>query len=166
MPDVLTLAKPLGCGVPMGAVVANERAASSIGQGMHGSTFGGGALVCRVALEFFDILDELMPSIECVGAYFRMRLMELQHKHGFVKEIRGEGLMIGMELTVPGKQLVLDAMNEGLLINCTHEVVLRFFAPLHPYGEGRGPRGESARQAVQEVQAGGVIAAATAVIVL
>ncbi len=129
MPDVLTLAKPLGCGVPMGAVVANERAASSIAPGMHGSTFGGGALVCRVALEFFDILDELMPSIERVGAYFRMRLCELQHKHSFIKEVRGLGLMIGVELTCPGKQLVLDAMDQGLLINCTHDVVLRFLPP-------------------------------------
>ncbi len=129
MPDVLTLAKPLGCGVPMGAIVTNERAAASIASGMHGSTFGGGALVCRVALEFFDILDELLPSIERVGTYFRMRLRELQHKHSFIKEVRGAGLMIGVELTCPGKQLVTDAMNQGLLINCTHETVLRFLPP-------------------------------------
>jgi acetylornithine/N-succinyldiaminopimelate aminotransferase len=129
MPDVLTLAKPLGCGVPMGAIVTNERAAASIASGMHGSTFGGGALVCRVALEFFDILEDLLPSIERVGTYFRMRLRELQHKHSFIKEVRGSGLMIGMELTCPGKQLVTDAMNQGLLINCTHETVLRFLPP-------------------------------------
>jgi acetylornithine/succinyldiaminopimelate/putrescine aminotransferase len=96
---------------------------------MHGSTFGGGALACRVALEFLEILDELLPVIIQVGGYFRMKLAELARHHGFVKEVRGFGLMIGMELEVPGKQIVLDAMAEGLLINCTHETVLRFLPP-------------------------------------
>jgi acetylornithine/succinyldiaminopimelate/putrescine aminotransferase len=96
---------------------------------MHGSTFGGNVIACRVALEFFDILDEIMPSIRETGAYFRMRLDELAHKYSFMKEVRGEGLMIGVELTVPGKQIVLDCMAQGLLINCTHDVVLRFLPP-------------------------------------
>jgi len=129
MPDIMTAAKPLACGIPLGVVVTNERAAQSIAPGMHGSTFGGGALACRVALEFFDILEGLLPSIHQVGGYFRMRLDELARKHSFIKEVRSTGLMIGVELTVPGKQLVLDAMAEGLLINCTHEVVLRFLPP-------------------------------------
>jgi acetylornithine/N-succinyldiaminopimelate aminotransferase len=109
--------------------VANERAARTIGSGMHGSTFGGGALACRVALEFFDVLEELLPSIRKTGSYFQMRLSDLKKKFSFIKEVRGEGLMIGMELTVPGKQLVTDAIEQGLLINCTHEVVLRFLPP-------------------------------------
>ena len=129
MPDIMTAAKPLACGIPLGVVVTNERAAQSIASGMHGSTFGGGALACRVALEFFDILEGLLPSIHQVGGYFRMRLDELGRKHSFIKEIRSTGLMIGVELTVPGKQLVLDAMAEGMLINCTHDVVLRFLPP-------------------------------------
>ncbi len=129
MPDIMTAAKPLACGIPLGVVVTNERAAQSIAPGMHGSTFGGGALACRVALEFFDILEGLLPSIHQVGGYFRMRLDELARKHSFIKEIRSTGLMIGVELTVPGKQLVLDAMAEGMLINCTHDVVLRFLPP-------------------------------------
>jgi acetylornithine/N-succinyldiaminopimelate aminotransferase len=129
MPDIMTAAKPLACGIPLGVVVANERAAKSIAPGMHGSTFGGGALACRVAIEFFDVLEGLLPSIVNVGGYFRMRLNELAHKHSFIKEVRGTGLMIGVELTVPGKQLVLDAMDQGLLINCTHDVVLRFLPP-------------------------------------
>jgi acetylornithine/N-succinyldiaminopimelate aminotransferase len=129
MPDIMAAAKPLACGIPLGVVVANERAAKSIAPGMHGSTFGGGALACRVALEFFDILEGLLPSIVNVGGYFRMRLDELAHKHSFIKEVRSTGLMIGVELTVPGKQLVLDAMEQGLLINCTHDVVLRFLPP-------------------------------------
>jgi acetylornithine/succinyldiaminopimelate/putrescine aminotransferase len=96
---------------------------------MHGSTFGGGPLACRVALEFFDILDELLPSILRVGGYFRAELNELARHHSFIKEVRGVGLMIGVELTIPGKQLVSDGMREGLLFNCTHDTVLRFLPP-------------------------------------
>jgi predicted acetylornithine/succinylornithine family transaminase len=129
MPDVLAAAKPLGAGVPLGVVVANERAASGIRQGMHGTTFGGGPLVCRVALEALDIIEELLPQIQRVGGYFHVVLNELARKHSFVKEVRGFGLMLGVELTVPGKQIVLDAMAEGLLMNCTHDTVLRFLPP-------------------------------------
>src|SRR5712692_10332653 len=80
LPDIMVAAKPLACGLPLGVIVANEKAAATIGSGMHGSTFGGSALACRVALEFFDILDELMPSIRRVGDYFRARLEELARK--------------------------------------------------------------------------------------
>jgi predicted acetylornithine/succinylornithine family transaminase len=129
LPDVIAAAKPLGCGLPIGVVVSNEKAAQAIAPGMHGTTFGGNPLACRVALEFLEVLDELLPSIRNVGAYFKLRLSELAHKHAVVKEIRGAGLMLGMELERPCKQLVLDAMAEGLLINCTHETVLRFLPP-------------------------------------
>jgi predicted acetylornithine/succinylornithine family transaminase len=129
LPDVMVAAKPLACGIPLGVVVANERAAASIGPGMHGSTFGGGPLACRIALEFFDILDTLLPHISEVGSYFRMRLTELAKRYSFIKEVRGYGLMIGVELDIPGKQIVIDAMEEGLLINCTHDVVLRALPP-------------------------------------
>src|SRR5580698_10144588 len=129
MPDVMVAAKPLACGIPLGFIAANERAAVSIGSGMHGSTFGGGPLACRVALEFFDILDGLLPKIVETGSYFRMRLTELAKRYGFIKEVRGVGLMIGVDLDIPGKQIVLDAMAEGLLINCTHDTVLRMLPP-------------------------------------
>jgi len=129
MPDVLATAKPLGCGFPLGVVLANERAAAAIGAGMHGSTFGGGALVCRVALEFLDILPDLLPAIRENGRYFRRHLQGLVDKYGFVKEVRGEGLMVGLELTRPGKPFVLEAMEQGFLINATHETVLRFLPP-------------------------------------
>jgi len=129
MPDIMVAAKPLACGIPLGVVVANERAAQSIASGMHGSTFGGGPLACRVAIEFLDVLDGLLPHIEQTGDYFRARLEELRRKFSFIKEVRGRGLMIGMELDLPGKQIVLDAMAEGLLINCTHDTVLRFLPP-------------------------------------
>ena len=129
MPDIMVTAKPLSCGLPLGAIVANEKAAATIAPGMHGSTFGGSALACRVALEFFDILEGLLPSIQQVGGYFHLMLNELARKHSCIKEVRGYGLMIGVELEIPGKQVVLDAMAEGLLINCTHETVLRFLPP-------------------------------------
>jgi acetylornithine/N-succinyldiaminopimelate aminotransferase len=129
LPDVLVTAKPIACGLPLGAIVANERAAATIAPGMHGSTFGGSALACRVALEFFDILEGLLPSIQQVGGYLHLMLKELARKHSFIKEVRGFGLMIGIEMDIPGKQMVLDAMADGLLINCTHDTVLRFLPP-------------------------------------
>jgi predicted acetylornithine/succinylornithine family transaminase len=129
MPDVLVAAKPLACGLPLGAVCMNERAAAAIRPGMHGTTFGGGALCCRVALEFFDILEDLLPSIERVGGYFRARLRELAGQFRFISEVRGEGLMIGVQLVVPGAPMVMEAMKRGLLINCTHDTVLRFLPP-------------------------------------
>ena len=129
LPDIMVTAKPLACGVPLGVIMANEKAAATIKPGMHGSTFGGGALACRVALEFCDILDELLPAIQRVGGYFHVELNELARKHGCVKEVRGFGLMLGMELDRPGKQVVIDAMTEGLLINCTHDTVLRMLPP-------------------------------------
>jgi acetylornithine/N-succinyldiaminopimelate aminotransferase len=129
LPDIMVAAKPMACGLPLGVITANEKAAAAIKPGMHGSTYGGGPLACRVALEFFDILDELLPSIVSVGGYFRMRLTELARHHSFIKEIRGHGLMVGVDLEFPGKQLVIDGMKEGLLFNCTHETVLRFLPP-------------------------------------
>jgi predicted acetylornithine/succinylornithine family transaminase len=129
LPDIMVAAKPLACGIPLGIVVANEKAAAAIKPGMHGTTFGGGPLACRAALEFLDILDELIPSIRSVGAYFHEQLIALAAKFQFVREVRAFGLMLGMDLSISGKQIVLDAMAEGLLINCTHDTVLRFLPP-------------------------------------
>ena len=129
LPDVMVAAKPLACGLPLGVITANERASASIAAGMHGSTFGGSALACRVALEFFDILAELLPQIRRVGDYFRAELRKLSAKHPRITEVRGAGLMIGAQLDGPGKQVVNDAMDRGLLINCTHDTVLRFLPP-------------------------------------
>ena len=129
LPDIVTAAKPMACGIPLGVVLANEKAAAAIKPGMHGSTYGGGPLACRVALEFFDVLDELLPSINSVGVYFRMKLTELMRTFSFIKDVRGQGLMIGMELDFSCKQLVLDGIREGVLFNCTHDTVLRFLPP-------------------------------------
>jgi len=129
MPDITILAKPISCGLPLGAILANEKAAASITPGMHGTTYGGGPLATRVALEFFDVLDELLPSIQTTGSYFRMRLTEMARRYDFIREVRGVGLMIGVELSVPGKQMVVDGIEEGMLFNCTHDTVLRFLPP-------------------------------------
>lgn len=129
LPDIVIAAKPMACGIPMGVVIANEKAAQAIKPGMHGSTYGGGPLACRVALEFFDILEGLLPSINSVGGYFRMRLTEIMRDFSFIKEVRGHGLMIGAELDFPCKNLVIEGMKEGLLFNCTHDTVLRFLPP-------------------------------------
>jgi predicted acetylornithine/succinylornithine family transaminase len=129
IPDVITVAKPIASGLPLGVVACNERAAVGLGPGQHGTTFGGGPLVCRTGLEFFDILDELLPRITEVGSYFRMRLTELSRRFSFIKEVRGVGLMIGVELEFPCKQVVLDCIEQGMLINCTHEYTLRALPP-------------------------------------
>ncbi|MGD0046510.1 MAG: aspartate aminotransferase family protein [Bryobacteraceae bacterium] len=129
LPDVVVAAKPVACGLPLGFILANEKAAAAIKPGMHGTTFGGGPLACRVSLEFLDILDELLPAIRRVGGYFKDSLEALARQHSFVREVRGCGLMLGVDLAIPGKQFVLDAMAEGMLINCTHETVLRFLPP-------------------------------------
>ena len=129
MPDILTIAKPLACGLPLGVTMANQKAAATLTAGLHGSTFGGGALACRVALEFLEILDELLPNIYQLGGYFRMRLHELALHYRFIHEIRVCGLMIGVELKIPGKPILEECMANGLLINVTQEKVLRFLPP-------------------------------------
>lgn len=129
VPDVITLAKPLAAGLPIGAVVCNEAAASVLGPGMHGSTFGGGALACRVAVEFLDMLPDLLPHVSEIGAYFRSRLYDLSQRFDFVGGLRGKGLMVGLELGVPGGEFVPRAQDLGLLINCTAGNILRFLPP-------------------------------------
>jgi acetylornithine/succinyldiaminopimelate/putrescine aminotransferase len=129
LPDIVIAAKPMACGIPLGVIIANERAATTIGPGMHGSTYGGGPLACRVALEFFDILDELLPRIAEIGGYFRMRLTELMQRFSFIKDVRGQGLMIGVETEFPSKHLVFRGIEEGILFNVTHESVIRFLPP-------------------------------------
>jgi acetylornithine/N-succinyldiaminopimelate aminotransferase len=129
LPDIAVAAKPLACGLPLGALMANEKAAATIAPGMHGTTFGGGVLACRVAFEFLDILERLLPSIDSLGAQFRAQLAALANRFSFIREVRGHGLMIGVQLDIPGKQIVLDAIEAGMLINCTHDTVLRFLPP-------------------------------------
>ena len=129
LPDVLTAAKPLGGGLPMGVILTNEKAAKVFSAGMHGSTFGGGPLACRAAIEFLDVMHELLPMIKEHGVYFRRRLDELAMKFDFVVGPRGRGLMVGLELSVPGAWVVPAAQEAGLLMNCTAGNILRFLPP-------------------------------------
>lgn len=128
-PDVVTAAKPLAGGLPLGAILVNQKAVDVITPGMHGSTFGGGPLACRAALEFLDVMEELLPLVKEHGHYFHRRLEELALKYDFVKAPRGRGLMVGLELTQPGNWVVPAAQAKGLLMNCTAGNILRFLPP-------------------------------------
>lgn len=130
-PDIVVTAKPLAAGLPLGAILAREEVAAALGTGMHGTTFGGGPLACRVALEFLDILEQekLLENVRRVGAYFQRCLRELQRRFSFIKEVRGRGLMLAADLKFDARPLVNKAMDAGLLINSTHETVLRFLPP-------------------------------------
>jgi acetylornithine aminotransferase/acetylornithine/N-succinyldiaminopimelate aminotransferase len=131
-PDVMTLAKPLGGGMPIGATLAKEKISSVFKPGTHASTFGGNPLACSAALAFLKVVknENLVEKAREKGNYFRTGLEELKKKFPFVKEIRGKGLMIGLELGFPGKDVVERCRERGLLINCTVEKVLRFLPPL------------------------------------
>jgi acetylornithine/N-succinyldiaminopimelate aminotransferase len=130
LPDLIACAKPLGLGIPMGAVLLKEHVANAIKPGEHGTTFGGGPLACRTSLEYLRIIedDELLKHIRETGAYFKSRLDELKDIP-IVKEVRGKGFMLAVELTVPGKEYVRQLLERGFIINCTHETVLRFLPP-------------------------------------
>jgi len=130
LPDMIALAKPLGLGIPMGAVILNEKVSSAIKAGQHGTTFGGGPLACRASLEYFSIIenDKFLQRVRTVGAYFKEQLEELKDLP-VVREVRGEGLMLAVELTISGKEIVKQMLQEGFIINCTHETVLRMLPP-------------------------------------
>src|SRR5216110_3548288 len=130
-PDIVLIAKPLAAGLPLGAILTTEEVASRVSPGMHGTTFGGGPLACAVALEFLKIVEEekLLDNIRARGAELRDGLTKLAAKFGFIREIRGEGLMIGVELSSEGAPFVSEAMRRGLLINCTHDFTLRLLPP-------------------------------------
>jgi len=129
LPDIVCMAKPIACGLPLGAVLCSERAAAAIAPGMHGTTFGGGALACRVALEFYDILEELLPQMRRVSAYFFDGLRDLQKKHAIIREVRGFGFMIGVEIDFTCRHFVQQGMELGLLFNVTHDNVVRMLPP-------------------------------------
>ena len=132
-PDVVTLAKPLAGGLPLGAVLCTEEAARAIHPGMHGTTFGGGPLACAVALAVLDTIEQqkLLEYVTEVGTYFRSRLNELAAKHPAIVEVRGSGLMLAADLDSAdlAKQIVADMLARRILINRTSETVLRFLPP-------------------------------------
>ena len=132
-PDVITLAKGLGGGFPLGAFLATEKAAKVFAPGDHGSTFGGNALACAAANAVLDVFatDDLLANVVKVGSYFKDKLKGLQARYpDKILEVRGEGLLLGMELANPGKPIVDGCLERGLIINCTAGNVIRLVPPL------------------------------------
>jgi predicted acetylornithine/succinylornithine family transaminase len=131
-PDIVTLAKAVGNGFPIGVMMATDRVASAFQPGSHASTFGGNPLAMAAALATLETImkDGILENVGKVGSYFIKRLHELKNRSSIVKEIRGRGLIIGMEVSIEGSQIVNACMDRGLLINCIGGNVLRFVPPL------------------------------------
>jgi acetylornithine/N-succinyldiaminopimelate aminotransferase len=132
VPDMITLAKALGNGFPIGALLASDRVAEAFVPGSHGSTFGGNPLATAAAISVLETLldEEILENCSRVGEYFLIRLAEMKEKSTRIREVRGRGLIIAVELTIPGADIVNECMQRGLLINCTNNNVLRFVPPL------------------------------------
>lgn len=130
LPDMVVLAKPLGLGLPLGALLAREEWARALAPGDHGTTFGGNPLACRLAIEFLDrLLGGLAETVASTGAYFRERLEELAVSTPGILEVRGEGLMLGLLLAFDAASIVDRALEAGFLVNRTAGSVLRFLPP-------------------------------------
>ncbi|MBW1860076.1 MAG: acetylornithine transaminase [Deltaproteobacteria bacterium] len=131
-PDIMALAKALANGLPMGAMLAREDVAASFTPGSHASTFGGTPLVASAAVATVKTLveDGVLENCERVGGYFKNRLLQLKEKYAFIQEVRGIGLLLGLDLSCDGTSVVKKCMDRGFLINCTQEHILRFIPPL------------------------------------
>jgi acetylornithine/N-succinyldiaminopimelate aminotransferase len=130
-PDIAVIAKPLAAGLPLGAILTNDRVASRVSPGLHGTTFGGGPMICAVALETLSIIEDekLLDNVSARGGELRAGLEKLKSKHDFIKEIRGEGCILGVELAFDGGAFVKEALQQGLLINCTQQYTIRLLPP-------------------------------------
>jgi acetylornithine aminotransferase/acetylornithine/N-succinyldiaminopimelate aminotransferase len=130
-PDIAVIAKPLAAGLPLGAIITNNAVRLRVSPGLHGTTFGGGPMICAVALEFLNIVEDekLLGNIRARGNELRAGLEKLRANFDFIKEVRGEGCMFGVELSVEGGPLVAEALKRGLLINCTHDFTIRLLPP-------------------------------------
>jgi acetylornithine/N-succinyldiaminopimelate aminotransferase len=132
-PDVVTMAKPIGGGLPLGAVLGGNAVTDVLQPGNHGTTFGGNPVACAAGLAVLDEMHEqnLLAHVQSIGEYFKKHLMQLADEFpGLIKEVRGYGLMIGVELTRPGDPVVAALRDRKILINCTDTTVLRFVPPL------------------------------------
>lgn len=132
-PDIMTLAKSLGGGTAIGAMVARPEVAKCLVPGTHASTFGGNPLACAASIAVFETIDKegLLENAARMGNYSLERLRSLQERFPqHISEVRGLGLMIGIELQKEGSQLVRMCLDKGLILNCTHEKVIRFMPPL------------------------------------
>lgn len=132
-PDIMTLAKALGGGLPIGVMVVKKEIADTLGPGMHASTFGGGPVICKAALAVLRAIqkEKLLTNAQKMGQYLFSGLNALKGQYKIIKEVRGMGLMAGVELNIEGKAIVEQCIKEGLLINCTHDKVLRLMPALN-----------------------------------
>ncbi len=132
-PDLMTLAKALGGGLPIGALVVKKEIADTFKPGMHASTFGGSPLVCKASLGVFKAIqsEKMLKNTKKMGEYLMKKLNELKQKFHCIQEVRGLGLMVGVELTMPGKSIFDACFERGLIINCTHENILRIMPALN-----------------------------------
>ena len=132
VPDVMTLAKSLGGGLPIGACVAGRKAQDVLTPGTHASTFGGSPIVCAAALAVFEAIkkEKLLANTNKMGEYLKKKLEEMKAKYRFIKEIRSMGLIIGVELNIKGEDIYKECLKEGLLINCTQDTILRIMPPM------------------------------------
>ena len=131
-PDIMTMAKALGGGVAIGAMMAKEEVAASLVPGKHASTFGGNALACAAAIAVIEAIEEnnLLENAVELGQYTKDKLGQLKQKHYVIDNVRGIGLMIGVQLTRAGTEIVDKCLDKGLRINCTCNSVLRFMPPM------------------------------------
>jgi len=130
-PDIMTLAKGLGGGLPIGACLATDEIAQAFEPGSHASTFGGNPLACSAAIAVLEVLlDGELEKSRLIGAYLQKGLLELQSRNSLILEVRGRGLLQGLELSIEGKPIVQDCQARRVLINCTMNRVLRFVPPL------------------------------------
>jgi acetylornithine aminotransferase len=131
-PDIMTLAKALGNGLPIGVMLAKEHVADAFGPGSHASTFGGTPVVTAAAMEVVNTLFEESVLDHCldIGTYFKERLIWLKERHETIQDVRGLGLLLGMKLTINGEPIVNSCMERGFLINCIQDNILRFVPPL------------------------------------
>jgi len=131
-PDIMTMAKALGGGAPIGAMMAKAEVAASLVPGTHASTFGGNALVCAAAVAVIEAIEEenLLYNAARLGQYTMDKLRQLKEKHPIIDHIRGVGLMIGIQLTSSGVDIVDKCLERGLRINCTCNSILRFMPPM------------------------------------
>jgi acetylornithine/LysW-gamma-L-lysine aminotransferase len=131
-PDVMCLAKPFAGGLPIGITVASENIMSSLKIGEHSTTFSGSPLVCAAGCAAIDVLvkDKLAERAERIGGYFKAKLEELQSKYNIVKEIRGLGLMLGMEFRYDVRNIIMKTLENGVLVLDAGRNVLRFLPPL------------------------------------
>jgi len=133
VPDILTLAKGLGGGVAIGAMLATEKVATSFGPGTHGSTFGGNPLACTAALTVLDVIESerLLSNVQQRGDQLQQGLRDLAGRYPLIRQVRGQGLLIGAELSVEAAPLIAMAREMGLLILMAGPNVLRFLPPLN-----------------------------------